>query len=187
MVTVPITSLAIPILLSAVFVFMASSIIHMVLKYHQNDFSRVPNEDDVLEALRRLKVTPGDYCAPYAGSMEAMKSAPFLEKFKKGPVVTMTVSAGGEMSMGSQLINWFLYSVLISVFAAYLTGRVLPAGAPYLEVFRVAGTVAFMGYAMALPQFSIWYKRNWGTTLRSMIDGLLYSLLTAGAFGWLWP
>ena len=187
MVTVPITTLLIPILLSAVFVFLASSILHMVLKYHKNDFSKVPSEDAVLEAFRKLNVTPGDYCVPYAGSMEAMKSPAFLEKFQKGPVVTMTVSAGGSMNMGSQLMYWFLYSVVISFFAAYITGRVLPAGTHYLEVFRVAGTVAFMGYAMALPQFSIWYKRNWGTTLRSMMDGLLYSLLTAGTFGWLWP
>jgi len=89
--------------------------------------------------------------------------------------------------MGAQLTQWFLYSVVISFFAAYVTGRVLTAEAHYLEVFRVAGTVAFMGYAMALPQYSIWYKRNWGTTARSMFDGLVYSLLTAGTFGWLWP
>ena len=184
---VSIVSLAIPILLSAVFVFIASSIIHMVLKYHQNDFKAVPNEDALLDAFRQSKVAPGDYCMPYAGSMEAMKSMEFCDKFAKGPVVTMTVSAGGPLHMGSQLMQWFLYSVVISIFTAYLTGRVLPAGANYLDVFRVAGTVAFMGYAMALPPFSFWYKRNWGTTFRSMADGLIYSLLTAGAFGWLWP
>ena len=184
---VPITSLVLPILLSAVFVFLASSVIHMVLKYHSKDFSGVPDEDGMMDAFRRMKVAPGDYCVPYAGSMEAMKSKEFCDKFAKGPVVTMTVSAGGSMNMGGQLMQWFLYSVVISIFTAYLTGRVLPAGADYLNVFRVAGTVTFMGYAMALPPFSIWYKRNWGTTLRSMADGLLYALLTGGAFGWLWP
>ena len=184
---VSVTSLAIPILLSAVFVFVASSIIHMVLSYHRHDMRQVQNEDAFLEAFRKLNVTPGDYCAPYAGSMEAMKSAAFIEKVNKGPIVTMTVSAGGPLNMGSQLTQWFLYSVVISVFAAYVTGRVLTAEAHYLEVFRVAGTVTFMGYAMGLPQFSIWYKRNWSTTLRSMLDGLIYSLLTAGTFGWLWP
>ena len=184
---VSIMSLALPILLSAVFVFLASSIIHMVLRYHQKDFSAVPDEDGMLDAFRRMKVAPGDYCLPYASSMEAMKSKEFCDKFAKGPVVTMTVSAGGSMNMGGQLMQWFLYTVVVTIFVAYLTGRVLPAGTDYLEVFRVAGTVAFMGYAMALPPFSIWYKRNWGTTLRSMTDGLLYSLLTGGTFGWLWP
>lgn len=184
---VSITSLLIPIFLSAVFVFVASSVIHMVLRYHKDDLHQVPNEDVALEALRNLKIPPGDYCAPYAGSMAAMKSPAFAEKMARGPVVLMTVSAGGPVTMGAQLTQWFLYSVVISVFAAYVTGRVLTAEAHYLEVFRVAGTVAFMGYAMALPQHSIWYKRNWGATLRSMADGLFYALLTAGTFGWLWP
>jgi len=184
---VPITSLAIPILLSAVFVFVASSIIHMVLGYHKHDFNKVPNEDELLEAFRRLNVTPGDYCAPYAGSMEEMKSKEFCDKVAKGPVVTMTVSAGRTMNMGAQLMQWFLFSVVVSFFTAYLTGRVLPAGTPYLEVHRVAGTATFLSYAMALVPFSIWYKRKWSTTFRSMADGLLYALLTGGTFGWLWP
>jgi hypothetical protein len=34
---------------------------------------------------------------------------------------------------------------------------------------------------------SIWYHRSWGTTLRYTVDGLVYALLTAGIFGWLWP
>jgi hypothetical protein len=76
---------------------------------------------------------------------------------------------------------------VVSVFAAYITGRALGPGANYLEVFRFAGTTSFLGYSMALLQTSIWYKRNWGTTIRVMIDGLLYGLLTAGTFGWLWP
>lgn len=184
---VALSSLAIPILLSAVIVFVASSVMHMMLTYHKKDFGTLPDEDGLLDAFRRLKIPPGDYCAPKAESMEAMKSPAFLEKVAKGPVVIMTVGAGGPMNMGAQMTQWFVYSVVISFFAAYVTSRVLTADAHYLEVFRVAGTVAFMGYAMSLPQFSIWYKRNWGTTLRSMFDGLVYSLLTAGTFGWLWP
>jgi len=45
----------------------------------------------------------------------------------------------------------------------------------------------FGGYALALLQNSIWYKRAWNFTLKSMADGLVYALLTAGTFGWLWP
>jgi hypothetical protein len=54
-------------------------------------------------------------------------------------------------------------------------------------VFRFAGCTAFVGYAVALWQDSIWYKRNWGTTFRNTVDGLLYGCLTAGTLGWLWP
>jgi len=184
---VPLTSLLIPTLVSAVFVFVASSIIHMVLPFHRNDMRKLAKEDEVLDALRRLEVAPGDYAAPHAGSPEGMKQPEFVEKLKKGPIVLMTVAAGGSMSMGSNLILWFLYSVVIGLFAGYVAGRALGVGAPYLSVFRFVGTTAFMGYSMALPQHAIWYKRSWGTTLRSMIDGLVYGLLTAGSFGWLWP
>jgi hypothetical protein len=29
--------------------------------------------------------------------------------------------------------------------------------------------------------------RSWIRTLKSMFDGLIYALLTASVFGWLWP
>jgi hypothetical protein len=184
---VALSSLAIPILLSAVMVFVASSVIHMVLTYHRSDFGKVPKEDEVQELLRRLNVAPGDYAIPYAGSPAAMKQPEFIEKMKKGPLAMMTVAPGGPPSMGKSLLQWFLYSVLVSVFAAYIAGRTLGPGADYRAVFRFVSTVAFVGYSLALLQNSIWFRRKWGTTLKSMADGLVYGLLTGGTFGWLWP
>lgn len=184
---VPIVSLVVPILVSAVFVFVASSIIHMVLPFHRNDIKRLPDEDRLLDAVRQAKIPPGDYAAPHAGSPAAMKDPAFVEKMERGPIILLNVSPGGPVAMGKSLTLWFLYSILVSVFAAYLTGRALGPGAHYLDVFRFAGTTAFAGYSLALLQNSIWWRRNWGMTLRSMIDGLVYALLTAGTFGWLWP
>ena len=91
------------------------------------------------------------------------------------------------MAMGGSLAAWFAFCVAVGVFAGYLTSRALPAGAPYLEVFRFTGTIAFAGYALALWENTIWYRRAWTTTLKANIDGLIYALLTGGAFGWLWP
>ncbi len=184
---VPLGSLWIPVVLSAVIVFVASSVIHMVLGYHRNDFRTTPDETATQDALRRLGIEPGDYAVPCAGSSKSLKDPAFVEKMTKGPVVFMTVLPGGQNYMGSALGFWFLYSVVVGVFGAYVAGRALAPGANYLDVFRFVGTVTFACYAMALPQASIWYKKNWGTTLRSMIDGLIYGSLTAGTFGWLWP
>lgn len=184
---VPLTSLWIPILLSAVIVFVASSILHMALPYHRNDLRRVPNEDEARQAIRALKIPPGDYAIPHAGSPEAMKDPAFLAKMSEGPVVFLTVVPPGPLSFGARLARWFVYSIVVSVTAAYVAGRAVGAGAEYLQAFRFAGCTAFLGYAMALPQHSIWYHRSWGTTIRSMIDGLIYGLLTGGTFGWLWP
>ena len=184
---VPVLSLLVPILVSAVLVFIASSIVHMVLPFHRNDLKRVPDQDRLLDAVRQLNIPAGDYAAPYAGSAAGMKDPGFVERMKRGPVLLLNVSPGGPVSMGTPLTLWFLYTVLVGVFAAYLTGRALGPGAHYLEVFRFAGTIAFTGYSLALLQNSIWWRRNWGMTVRGMIDGLVYALLTAGTFGWLWP
>jgi len=187
---VPITSLVIPIVLAAVLVFLASSLIHMVLGYHRADYNKVPKEDEVQAALRTFNLPPNDYLVPCPGSASAMKDPAFLEKYKKGPVLMMTVmppSPTGTPAMGAQLAQWFAYCVIVGVFAAYIAGRALGPGAPYLKVFQFAGATAFIAYSMALPQYSIWYHRNWAITLRSMFDGLVYGALTGGVFGWLWP
>lgn len=181
-----ITSLWIPILVSAVIVFVASSIIHMVLPYHRSDLRKLAKEDEVMDALRRFDIPPGDYAVPHPGSPEGMKKPEFVEKRTKGPVVLMTVAPAGPPSMRMNLLLWFLYCVVVGGFVAYITGRALGPGADYLAVFRFAGASAFIAYSLALPQNSIWYRRNWGATLKSVFDGLVYGLLTAGTFGWLW-
>jgi hypothetical protein len=180
-------SLWLPILLSAVFVFVVSSIIHMFLRYHNSDFKKIPSEDEVMESLRKFEIPPGDYVFPYCGSSEAHKSEEYKEKTNKGPVGFATFLPRGPMKMGGSLVMWFLYSVLISFLAAYVTSRAVGLDAHYLSVFRFAGTFAFAGYSLALLQNSIWYKRNWCATIKSMFDGLIYALVTAGTFGWLWP
>lgn len=186
---VSVMSLWIPILLSAVFVFIVSSIIHMLLPYHRSDFKKVPGEDEVMESLGKVDIPPGDYVFPYAGSTKVMSSPEFIEKAVKGPVAFMTVLKSGPPSkgMGRSLVQWFVYAVLVGIFAAYIAGRALGPGAPYLAVFRFAGCVAFAGYSLALLQNSIWYSRSWSATLKSMFDGLIYALVTGGTFGWLWP
>jgi len=176
-----------PILLSAVVVFIASSIVHMVLPWHKNDYPKLANEDQVMDALRPLNIPPGDYMMPRPTSMKEMKSPEFKARREKGPVLMMTVWPKGPVSMGKSLLTWFVYSMVVSIFAAYVAGRALPAGSEYLQVFRFAGVTAFLGYSLALWQMSIWYSRPWSMTFKITIDGLFYGLLTAGVFGWLWP
>lgn len=185
---VSIFDLWLPIVVSSLFVFVVSSLIHMVFNYHKNDFVKLPDEDGVMEAMRNFNIPPGDYVIPCAGDMKTMKSEAFIEKAKKGPTAFMTViNYETYSSMGASLAMWFLYSILVSIFAAYIGGRALEPDAHYLNVFRFVGASAFMGYSFALMQNSIWYKRNWCSTIKSAFDGLIYALVTAGTFGWLWP
>jgi len=180
-------ALVVPILLSAVIVFFVASIIHMMTPWHKGDYPKLPNEEKFREAIRPLSIPPGDYFVPRPTTREDMRSPEFLEKVKQGPNLIMTVLPSGPMSMSRNLVLWFIYCVVVGVFAAYIAGRALPAGAPYLQVFRFVGCTAFVGYSLALWQMSIWYHRSLGTTIRATIDGLIYALLTAGVFGWRWP
>jgi hypothetical protein len=182
---VSLADLWMPIVVSAVFVFVVSSIVHMVLKYHRSDYHKIPNDDAVAHALGG-NLAPGTYTYPCV-EMKDMKEPANLEKYKRGPVFLMNVLPSGAPQMGKYLMLWFLYSVLVSLFAAYVTGRTVDAGTDYLAVFRVAGTVAFMSYGLGPIVDSIWRGQLWSVTTKHVFDGLLYSLVTAGTFGWLWP
>jgi len=183
---VPLTALWLPIVLSAVIVFVASSIMHTILKYHQSDYKQLPDEDKVLGALRAASLKRGCYVFPFCTHKE-MKSPAMVEKYKQGPVGMMTVLPSGPPAMPKFLTLWFIYCLIIGFFVAYLTGRTVSAGANYLVVFRVAGTAAFLGYGLGHISDGIWKGQTWSATIKEVIDGLIYGLLTAGTFGWLWP
>lgn len=177
-------ALWLPILVSAVFVFVASSIIHMALPIHKGDYGGMPDEDRVLDALR-ASVKPGQYRFPYASSMKECGTPEMKAKFARGPVGTIVIMNG--MNMGKALGQWFVFCLVIGVFVAYVTSLALPFGADYMRVFRIAGTVAVIAHAFSSVNDSIWKGVSWGTTLRFAFDGLVYGLVTAGTFGWLWP
>lgn len=184
---VPLAQLWLPIVLSAVFVFIASSILHMVLKFwHAPDCRGFANEDEVGAAMRKGNAGAGMYMIPFC-KPEAMKEQATQDKFVQGPVAVMFLRAPGAMNMGAFLGQWFVFCLLISVFVAYLTAHVLAAGTAYITVFRVAGTAAFMAYALGSIPNAIWWSHPWRSQLKHVIDGAIYALLTAGTFGWLWP
>lgn len=184
---VSILALWLPILVAAALVFVASSIIHMVLTYHNADTGPVPDEAKVMDALRPFKIAPGDYVLPCAATTRDMGSPEFVERSNAGPVAFVTVLPNGPLAIGKNLAQWFVYSIAVGAIAGYVAGLTLAPGTDYRVVFRIVSTVAFAGYALALMQNTIWYYRGWGFTLRTMLDGLIYALLTAGTFAWLWP
>jgi hypothetical protein len=183
---VPLTALWLPIVLSAVIVFVASAIMHMVLPYHRGDYQKLPDEDKLLAALRAAGLKRGLYTFPFCTPKE-MKSPAMVEKYKQGPVGMMTVFPSGPPVMPKFLGMWFVFCLIVSFFVAYLTGHTVASGVDYLAVFRVAGTAAFLGYGLGHVSDGIWKGQTWSFTIKEVIDGLVYGLLTAGTFGWLWP
>ena len=183
---VSLLTLWMPIVLSAIFVFIASSIMHMFLPYHRSDYRALPEEEKALTSLRGLGLTKGLYVFPFTTHKE-MRSPAMVEKYKAGPVGMMTVLASEPPPMPRFLGMWFLFCLIVGVFVAYVCAHTLRAGMPYRGVFRVAGTVAFMAYGVGRLSDAIWRGTTWSMTIKEVIDGLVYGLLTAGTFGWLWP
>ena len=180
-------ALWLPILLSAVFVFLASSIIHMALPWHNSDYRSVPNEEQVVAALRPLAIPPGDYALPKPLSMKELSSPAYVDRLTKGPVLMMTVMPNGVMKMGGMLFKWFVYLLVVALAAAAVAGTTLPRAADSHAVIHTVGVTAFLGYAMALWQMSIWYRRSLTTTIKATVDGLIYAAITAATFAWRWP
>lgn len=180
-------SLWLPILLSAVFVFIASSLIHMVLKYHNSEYRKLANEDEVRDAIRKDNPAPGQYVLPHCADMKDMGSEEMKQKYVDGPLGFLTLRPNGVPKMGPSLISWFLFTVVVALFAGYIGYVTLPMKTHYLMVFRVVGSAAFMAYGLGAIPGAIWMGRPWSAVIKELVDALIYALLTAGTFGWLWP
>jgi len=176
-----------PIVLAAVFVFVASSVIHMLLPVHKGDYRKLSNEEQVLESLRSAGAAPGQYMFPSADSMKEMCTPEMQEKFRRGPVGLLVVRPSGPPAIGKSLVQWFVFCLVVGALTAYIARHALPDGAKYLKVFQLTGAVAVLGYAFSSVQDSIWKGVGWGTTIKFVVDGVVYGLLTAGTFAWLWP
>ena len=176
-----------PILLSAVGVFIVSSIIHMALKFwHLPDYHGFSNESEVAAAMRKGNPSPGMYMLPYC-KMEDMKKPETQEKFKQGPVGFMILRASGRPNMGKSLVLWFIFCLVVGLFCAYVAASTLASGTAGLQVFRVVGTVGFIAYAFGSLPMGIWYAQPWPAVTKDVIDGLIYGLVTGLIFAWLWP
>lgn len=183
---VSLAGLWLPILLAAVIVFIASSIIHMVLPYHKGSYRKLADEDAVRAAIRASNPSPGLYNLPYCTHKD-MNTPETQAKFKDGPVGHLIVLPNGPVSLPKYLLQWFVFCLIVGFFVAYLAGHTIHMGAPYRYVFRVVGTAAFLAYGIGGLSNGIWKGIPWKMVFFEAFDGLIYSLLTAGTFGWLWP
>ncbi len=181
------TELWLPILLSAVFVVIASCLICMVTPLHKGDFKKMPGEEKILAEMRAQGLQPGSYRFPMWQSMKDMGSPQMIAKEKLGPVGVATIIPNGGSNMGMSLLLWFLYCLLVGAITAMAAGPVLPLGAAFKSVFHVTGLAALLGYAMGAIPESIWKGQGWSITFKFVFDGVVYGVITGLTFAWLWP
>ena len=177
------SQLLLPALIAAVAVFIASTVIHVALKYHNSDFRKLSNEDEVRAAIRKGGATAGMYMIPHCkdgGKQDAAMQAKFVE----GPVGLVMLRPSGPIQMGGFLGKWFVYCFVVALISGYVAHFALGPQRAYMDVFRLVGTVAWLAFAWAGPADSIWMGKPWSSTWKHMFDGFWYALLTAGCFAW---
>jgi hypothetical protein len=179
---VTILSLWLPILLSAIIVWILSALIWTVLPHRKNEYSGVPNEEAVRSALKGAG--PGQYWMPWG---QDMKDEALKQKYQEGPTGIVQLWQPGLPNMPRSMVLSFLFYVVVGIVVAYITSRTLATGTEYLQVHRVAGCTAWLAYAFAVIPDSIWFGRPWNSTAKTVIEALVYGLFTGGVFGWLWP
>lgn len=176
-----------PILVSGLIVWIVSFLVWAVLPYHQSDYKELPDEDAAIAALRPQKLSPGQYNIPHLPSRNDLRKPEIIKKFHEGPAGFLTVMPRGMPAAGKSMMFALVYYLAVGFCVAYLASRTLGAGADYLAVFRVTGTVAWLAYGAAVVPDAIWFGRPWSAVAKLLFDALVYALLTAGVFGWLWP
>ena len=176
-----------PIVLAAVFVFVASSVVHMVLQWHKSDYHGFANEEEVRAALGKSMSAPGIYLVPYCSDMKQMSSPEMQAKYREGPIAKVILRGGMVPAMGKQLAQWFVFCLVVSLFCAGIASHALAAGALAKSIFCTIGLAALMGYGFYTIPHGIWWGQPWRAVLKDLADGVIYALVTAATFAWLWP
>lgn len=185
--SVTLLQLWLPILAGTILAWIVSGLIHMVVKYHNSDYQQLDNEAAVLDALRAGTQKLGLHQFPFCGDMKNMQDENVKAKFTRGPVGLLVIVPNGMPPMGklmAQQISHFLFG---SILIAYCATQALEPGADYMSVFRFVASVGFLAFGWASIPYSIWFGFQWSMTARYLLDALIYGLVVAGAFAWLWP
>ncbi len=183
-----IASLWLPILVTAVLIFIASSLIHMVFKWHNADYKILSNEDEVRAAVRAGSPAPGQYVVPGCKDMKDMANEEMQKKFIEGPIAFMTIRKNGPPAMGPCLTQWFIYSIVVAAVTGCLAAGAVGFGAANGHAAgHVVGMASFLAYVGGSVQMGIWMGKPWGSVLKDALDGLIYGIISAVVFTYMWP
>jgi hypothetical protein len=176
------------IIAAAVFVFVASSIVHMAIKWHNADYHGLSNEEAVRAAVRAGNPVPGQYIIPYCKEQSEMKSEAMQQKFREGPVGYLVLRPNGAWSMGPMLGMWFALNVFVALISGYIAAHAIAVPNPSgLSIARYVSAVTFMAYGVGALSGAIWWGKTWRSAFFELLDAAIYACVTAAAFAWLWP
>ena len=176
-----------PILLGSVLAWISSALIHMLLKYHNSDYRKLANEDEVAASIRHGSPQTGLHSIPHCKDMSELAEPAMQAKFVDGPVAFVTIFPNGLPRMGKLVGQQVVYFLIGCALIAWCATLALAPGANYMDVFSFVAPVAFLAFGWAVVPFAIWFGHPWSMTAKYLLDALIYALVVAGSFAWLWP
>jgi hypothetical protein len=176
-----------PILLTAVFVFIASSLIHMVFKWHNSDYKSLSNEDAVQTALRASINGPGQYLLPHCTDMKDMKDEAMLKKYREGPVGFLVICPSGMPNMGKMLGLWFVMNLAVAAITALLALQSFGLQGNAHQAGHLIGMTTLLAYGGGSVALGIWMGKPWISVAKDLLDAVIYGTISAFTFMWLWP
>ena len=175
-----------PILLSAAAVWVISIMASVALPHHKQDWIGLPDENGLMDYIRRSGIKPGNYLFPDFRTREAMKSEKVEKALKEGPVGHLSVWQT-PLTMGGKMVATFIVYLVVSTLIGYLTRVALPGAAPFAKVFQVAATAGILAYCFSFIRNAVWFGSYKRTIVANVIDGIVYGLITGAIFAWRWP
>ena len=179
-----------PIVLSAVILFIASSVIWMFAPHHKTEWKEPPQVDALRTFLRQSGITAGAFVFPHMTAADRADKAKAAEKMKQaeeGPAGVLFLRAPGPMGMGRMMVQQFVFFLVVAALIALLDVHMMDRGTVYLAVFKRDAIIAFLTFGLGTAPESIWFARPWKSFWLQAIDAAIYAGLLAGTFGWLWP
>jgi hypothetical protein len=183
---VSLNALWLPILLSAVGVWFASFLIWAISPLHKKDWKGLPDENAFAAAIKGLAIPPGNYGFPHAADNKACRDPEFKKKWTEGPAGMLSVWPT-KTAMGPKMLLTFIVYILMGVFIAYIGSLALMPGADQKSVFRLVGAAGILGYCFSFLPNAIWFNHTPRAIVQCVIDGVIYGLITAAVFAFMWP
>ena len=182
------TTLWLPIILSAVGIFIASAVIHMVLQWHQPDYKQFPNEEEVRRVLRAGNTQGGgEYTVPWCASPKDSGTPEMQKKFEEGPIGFLTLwPPGAKVNMGKTLGQWFAFTLVVAAIIGYVAYKAILVPETFGQVARLTGALAFFAYGAGSIPYGIWFGKPWKSVSKDVLDAAIYAVITGVAFGMLW-
>ncbi len=177
-----VVQLWLPILLSSVAIFFGSFLSWMVLQLHKKDWQRLPQQEELMSALRRINAPLGNFMFPSCDTPQERESEEFQKLWKGGPRGVLTLFP--EVNMGQNLGLTMLLFLVVNFTLGYLGSMAFKPGTDFLTIFRFFATASLLMYLTGVLQHSIWFRCR---VVGHVVESVAYALIAGLIFASLWP